>query len=41
MKINKIEVKIEPENQSSVELLEKIYFKDGVLRQHEFEHGKC
>lgn len=41
MKINKIEAKVEPENQSSIRLLEKLNFsKEGVLRQHEFENGK-
>jgi len=41
MKINKIEAKIEPENKSSIKLLEKLdFYKEGVLRQHEFEKGK-
>jgi ribosomal-protein-alanine N-acetyltransferase len=41
MKINKIEAKVEPENQSSIRLLEKLnFYKEGVLRQHEFENGK-
>lgn len=41
MKINKIEAKVEPENNSSIRLLEKLNFlKEGVLRQHEFEKGK-
>jgi ribosomal-protein-alanine N-acetyltransferase len=41
MEINKIEAKIEPENKSSIRLLEKLNFsKEGVLRQHEFENGK-
>jgi len=39
--INKIEAKIEPENTSSIRLLEKLNFcQEGVLRQHEFEKGK-
>lgn len=41
MGINKIEAKIEPENTSSIRLVEKLNFsKEGVLRQHEFEKGK-
>lgn len=41
MNINKIEAKFEPENNSSIRLLEKLnFYKEGVLRQHEFEHGK-
>ncbi|KPN96047.1 GNAT family N-acetyltransferase [Lysinibacillus sp. ZYM-1] len=41
MEINKIEAKIEPENKSSIKLLEKLgFYKEGVLRQHEFEKGK-
>lgn len=41
MNINKIEAKVEPENKSSIKLLEKLNFsKEGVLRQHEFENGK-
>ena len=41
MGINKIEAKIEPENTSSIRLLEKLNFcQEGVLRQHEFEKGK-
>ncbi len=41
MKINKIEAKVEPENLSSIRLLEKLnFYKEGVLRQHEFEKGK-
>ena len=41
MKINKIEAKVEPENKSSIRLLEKLNFsQEGVLRQHEFEKGK-
>ncbi|KOS68344.1 alanine acetyltransferase [Lysinibacillus contaminans] len=41
MKINKIEAKVEPENISSSRLLEKSnFYKEGILRQHEFENGK-
>ncbi|WP_230874949.1 GNAT family N-acetyltransferase [Lysinibacillus cavernae] len=41
MGINKIEAKIEPENKSSLRLVEKLNFcKEGVLRQHEYEKGK-
>jgi len=41
MKINKIEAKIEPENKSSIKLLGELgFYKEGVLRQHEFEKGK-
>ncbi|EON70294.1 GNAT family N-acetyltransferase [Lysinibacillus sphaericus] len=41
MNINKIEAKVEPENTSSMRLLEKFdFYKEGVLRQHEFENGK-
>lgn len=41
MNINKIEAKVEPENKSSIRLLEKLnFYKEGVLRQHEFEKGK-
>ncbi|AVK85176.1 N-acetyltransferase [Lysinibacillus sp. B2A1] len=41
MGINKIEAKIEPENTSSIRVLEKLNFsQEGVLRQHEFEKGK-
>ncbi len=41
MGINKIEAKVEPENTSSIRLLEKLNFcQEGVLRQHEFENGK-
>lgn len=41
MGINKIEAKIEPENNSSIRLLEKLNFsQEGVLRQHELEKGK-
>lgn len=41
MGINKIEAKVEPENISSIRLLEKLNFcQEGVLRQHEFENGK-
>jgi len=41
MKVNKIEAKVEPENEASLGLLHKLGFhKEGVLRQHEFEKGK-
>ena len=41
MNINKIEAKVEPENKSSIKLLEKMtFYKEGVLRQHEFENGR-
>ena len=41
MNMNKIEAKVEPENQASIKLLEKLnFYKEGVLRQHEFENGK-
>ncbi|MFJ7666374.1 GNAT family N-acetyltransferase [Lysinibacillus sp. NPDC097195] len=41
MAIHKIEAKVEPANQASITLLEKLnFFKEGVLRQHEFEKGK-
>lgn len=38
MKLNKIEAKIEPANQSSIRLIEKLGFvQEGLLRQHEYE----
>lgn len=41
MKINKIEAKVEPENEASIRLMHKLGFhKEGVLRQHKFEKGK-
>jgi len=41
MGINKIEAKVEPENTSSIRLLEKLNFcQEGILRQHEYENGK-
>ncbi|WP_054027749.1 GNAT family N-acetyltransferase [Bacillus sp. FJAT-28004] len=41
MKVNKIEAKVEPENEASVQLMNKLGFhKEGVLRQHEFEKGR-
>ncbi|AOZ90999.1 GNAT family N-acetyltransferase [Paenibacillus crassostreae] len=41
MKVNKIEAKVEPENEASIRLMYKLGFhKEGVLRQHEFEKGK-
>ncbi|MGE7674474.1 GNAT family N-acetyltransferase [Lysinibacillus sp. NPDC094403] len=41
MKVNKIEAKVDPENISSVKLLEKLNFcQEGMLREHEFEKGK-
>ncbi len=41
MNINKIEAKVEPQNISSIKLLEKLdFYKEGVLRQHEFEKGQ-
>ncbi|MEK4511106.1 GNAT family N-acetyltransferase [Paenibacillus sp. FSL K6-2524] len=41
MKVNKIEAKVEPENEASIRLIYKLGFhKEGVLRQHEFEKGK-
>jgi len=41
MKMNKIEAKVEPANQASIKLLEKLnFYKEGVLRQHELEKGK-
>lgn len=40
MKLNKIEAKIEPDNQASIRLVEKLGFvQEGLLRQHEYEHG--
>jgi [ribosomal protein S5]-alanine N-acetyltransferase len=41
MNINKIEAKVDPENKSSIRLLEKLsFFQEGMLREHEFEKGK-
>lgn len=41
MKLNKIEAKVEPENEASIRLMYRLGFhKEGVLRQHEFEKGK-
>lgn len=41
MKLNKIEAKIDPNNQASLRLMEKLAFvQEGLLRQHEFEKGK-
>ncbi|MGA3599438.1 GNAT family N-acetyltransferase [Lysinibacillus agricola] len=41
MNINKIEAKVEPENTSSLRLLEKLNFQqEGILREHEFEKGQ-
>ncbi|MFE4713222.1 GNAT family N-acetyltransferase [Paenibacillus sp. NPDC056722] len=41
MKVNKIEAKVEAENEASIRLMYKLGFhKEGVLRQHEFEKGK-
>lgn len=41
MKVNKIEAKVEPENEASLRLMHKLgFYKEGVLRQHEFEKGK-
>ncbi|OAB40380.1 GNAT family N-acetyltransferase [Paenibacillus antarcticus] len=41
MKVNKIEAKVEPENEASIRLMYRLGFqKEGVLRQHEFEKGK-
>lgn len=40
MKLNKIEAKIEPDNQASIRLVEKLGFvQEGLLRQHEYEYG--
>lgn len=41
MELNKIEAKIEPKNQASIRLMEKLGFvQEGLLRQHEYEKGK-
>jgi ribosomal-protein-alanine N-acetyltransferase len=41
MQLNKIEAKIDPNNQASLRLMEKLAFvQEGLLRQHEFEKGK-
>lgn len=41
MSLNKIEAKIEPENEASIRLMNKLgFYKEGVLRQHELEKGK-
>ncbi|MEO2211446.1 GNAT family protein [Paenibacillus amylolyticus] len=41
MQLNKIEAKVEPENEASIRLLHKLDFQqEGVLRQHEFEKGR-
>ncbi|MOA13329.1 hypothetical protein D3C78_1333770 [compost metagenome] len=41
MEVNKIEAKVEPDNEASIRLMYKLGFhKEGVLRQHEFEKGK-
>ncbi|MRN56116.1 GNAT family N-acetyltransferase [Paenibacillus monticola] len=41
MKLNKIETKVEPKNEASIRLMNRLGFhKEGVLRQHEFEKGK-
>ncbi|MGE7691295.1 GNAT family N-acetyltransferase [Lysinibacillus sp. NPDC097214] len=41
MNINKIEAKVDPENISSIRLLEKLnFYQEGILREHEFEKGK-
>ncbi|MFE3576800.1 GNAT family N-acetyltransferase [Lysinibacillus sp. NPDC059133] len=41
MNINKIEAKVDPENESSIRLLEKLnFYQEGMLREHEFEKGK-
>ncbi|MDQ0660970.1 RimJ/RimL family protein N-acetyltransferase [Paenibacillus sp. W2I17] len=41
MQLNKIEARVEPENEASIRLLHKLDFQqEGVLRQHEFEKGR-
>ncbi|OBZ07558.1 alanine acetyltransferase [Bacillus sp. FJAT-27264] len=41
MNVNKIEAKVEAENEASIRLMHRLGFhKEGVLRQHEFEKGK-
>ncbi|WIM40256.1 GNAT family protein [Paenibacillus sp. PK4536] len=41
IELNKIEAKIEPKNQASIRLMEKLEFvQEGLLRQHEYENGK-
>ncbi len=41
MNLNKIEAKVEPANEASIRLMHKLgFYKEGVLRQHEFEKGK-
>ena len=41
MEVNKIEAKVDPENEASIRLMYKLgFYKEGVLRQHEFEKGK-
>ncbi|MFS0871917.1 GNAT family N-acetyltransferase [Paenibacillus xylanilyticus] len=41
MQLNKIEAKVEPQNEASIRLLHKLGFQqEGLLRQHEFEKGR-
>ncbi|MEC0124548.1 GNAT family N-acetyltransferase [Paenibacillus pabuli] len=41
LQLNKIEAKVEPQNQASIRLLHKLGFQqEGLLRQHEFEKGR-
>lgn len=41
MNIHKIEAKVDPENISSIKLLEKLnFYQEGLLREHEYEKGK-
>jgi ribosomal-protein-alanine N-acetyltransferase len=41
MKLNKIEARVEPKNEASLQLMNKLgFYKEGVLRQHEFEKGR-
>lgn len=42
MQLNKIEAKVDPGNEASIRLLLKLGFQqEGLLRQHEFEKGRC
>ncbi|WP_426251727.1 GNAT family N-acetyltransferase [Paenibacillus pabuli] len=41
LQLNKIEAKVEPQNQASIRLLHKLGFcQEGLLRQHEIEKGR-
>ncbi|MEC0130777.1 MULTISPECIES: GNAT family N-acetyltransferase [Paenibacillus] len=41
IRLNKIEARVEPKNEASLILMNKLgFYKEGVLRQHEFEKGR-